>query len=154
MQQTLMEKLHQFLVENNIDLLISLQLKSKVSSYLKNKVDSISPLLDDLLAENTPAYIIEERCMQELTKDLRPSRFNYIRAILEEEFEMNFNSLVESGILTYELINLINACKPVFETVGFTEVNENDRGLRYAIVGAIKEYFETRCDSEKVKYGI
>jgi hypothetical protein len=144
MQQVLIEKLHQYIVNNNIDLLIALQQESKVSAYLKDKVDSVTPLMDELLSESTPTYIIQERCMDELTKDLRPSKFNYLSSILEEEFESDYNWLKESGILTYEVVNLINACTPVFETLGFTEASENDKGLRYAITGAVKEYFETK----------
>ena len=59
MQQVLIAKLHEFLIQNNMDLLISLQSESKVSSYLKDKVHSVGPLLNELVAENTPAYIIE-----------------------------------------------------------------------------------------------
>lgn len=144
MQQALISKLHEHLIQNNADLLISLQAESKVSSYLKDKVDSVGPLMDELLSENTPAYIIEERCMDELTKDLRPSRFNYITSILEEEFETDYNRFEESGISTYEVINLIKVCKPVFETFGFTGENNNDQHLRYGIVGAVKEYLENK----------
>jgi hypothetical protein len=145
MQQVLIEKLHEYMINNNVDLLIALQQENKVSSFLKDKVESVSPLMDELLAVNTPAYIIQERCMDELTKDLRPSKFSYLASILEEEFESDYNRLKESGILTYEVVNLINACTPVFETLGFTEANENDKGFRYAITGAVKEYFKTKA---------
>jgi len=144
MQQVLIAKLHDFLIQNNIDLLITLQTESKVSSYLKDKVNSLGPLVDELLAESTPAYIIRERCMDELTKDLRPSRFNYLISVLDEEFETDYSRFEESGILTYEVINLIEVCKPVFEALGFTVENEDDRHLRYAITGAVKEYLENK----------
>ena len=144
MQQVLIAKLHEFLIQNNMDLLISLQTENKVSSYLTEKVDSVGPLVDELLAESTPAYIIQECCMDELTKDLRPSKFNYIATILEEEFEADYTRQNENGILAYEVINLIEVCKPVFEALGFTVDNENDKGLRYAITGAVKEYLENK----------
>ncbi len=144
MQEVLIEKLHQYITNNNPDLLIALQHEGGVSNYLKEKVEAIDPLLIELLAENTPAYLIEERCMAELTKELRPSKFNYLTSILEEEFEANYSWLKETGILNYEVINLIEVCKPVFETFGFSEENENDKYLRYAITGAIKEYLEKK----------
>ena len=144
MQQVLIAKLHEFLIQNNMDLLITLRTESKVSSYLSDKVDSVSPLVDELVAESTPAYIIEERCMDELTKDLRPSKFNYITTVLEEEFEADYTALIENGILAYEVINLIEVCKPAFEALGFTVGNENDKGLRYAITGTVKEYLENK----------
>ena len=144
MQQILIAKLHEYITQNNLDLLIALQQESRVSVYLKDKVDAAGPLVDELVAENTPAYLIEERCMDYLTKDLRPSRFNYLLTILDEEFENDYTQLEENGILTYEIINLIDACKPVFETLGFTEDNEDDQHLRNAIIGAVKEYLDNK----------
>ena len=144
MQQILIASLHEYLTQNNIDLFVSLQAENKVGSYLKDKIDSVGPLVDELLAESTPAYIIQQRCMDELTKDLRPSRFNYIISILDDEFERDYNRFVESGVLTYEVINLIEVCKPVFESLGFTVENEDDKHLRYTITGAVKEYLENK----------
>lgn len=144
MQEVLIAKLHQYITDNNPDLLITLEQEGNVSGYLKKKVAAIAPMLDELLAANTPAYLIEERCMGELSNDLRPSKFNYLISVLEEEFEADYYRLKESGILTYEVINLIASCTPVFETLGFTIENENDRYLRYTITGAIKEYFENK----------
>lgn len=144
MQEVLIAKLHQYITDNNPDLLILLQQEERVSDYLKEKVAAISPTLDELLAVNTPAYLIVERCMAELTNDLRPSKFNYLMSVLEEEFEPDYYRLKESGILTYEIINLIEICRPVFDTLEFTEELESDRHFRYAITGVIKEYFENK----------
>ena len=82
--------------------------------------------------------------MDELTKVLCPSKFNYLISILEEEFAPTYYRLKESGLLTYELMNLIGSCTPVFETFGFSLGNENNRYLRYAITGAVKEYLENK----------
>lgn len=142
MQEVLISKLHQYITDNNPDLLILLQQEERVSDYLKEKLAAIAPTLDELLAINTPAYLIEESCMSGLTNDLRPSKFNYLMSVLEEEFEPDYNRLKESGILTYEIINLIEACRPVFNALGFTGERESDRHFRYAITGVIKEYFE------------
>ncbi|MEJ7682994.1 MAG: DUF1896 family protein [Segetibacter sp.] len=144
MQEVLIAKLHQYITDNNPDLLITLQQEGSVSGYLREKVAAIDLLVNGLLAAGTPAYIIEERCMDELTKELRPSKFNYLISILEEEFEADYYRLKESGLLTYEAINLLENCKPVFETFGFTVENESDRHLHYAITGAVKEYFENK----------
>lgn len=144
MQEVLIAKFHQYITDNNPDLLITLQQEGNVSGYLRKKVAAIDLLVNNLLAAGTPAYIIEERCMDELTKELRPSRFNYLISILEEEFEPDYNRLKENGLLTYEAINLLESCSPVFETFGFTVENENDRHLHYAIIGVVKEYFENK----------
>jgi len=144
MQIILIEKLRGYIINNNPDVLLELQTDSLLTQYLEQKVYALQPLITALLAENKPAYIIEELCLNELTKDLRPSKFNYIRNQLEEEFEEDYLRMQESGTLTYEIVNLIDVCKPVFEIVGFNEGKEDDRELRYAIIGSIKEYLESR----------
>ncbi len=142
MQEILIVKLHQYILHNNLDLLITLQEKGNAESYLKGKVLSIDTLFHELIAEGVPAYLIEERCMDVLTQDLRPSKYNYLTSVLEEEFQSDYSRLKKNGTLSFEVINLIESCNPVFETIGFTEDNENDRHLRYAITGTIQEYFE------------
>ena len=144
MQEILIVKLYQYILDNNLDLLISLQEKNNVDSYLKEKVSSIDTLLNQLIADEVPAYIIEERCIDALTQDLRPSKYNYVISVLEEEFKSEYFRLKKNGTLNYEVINLIELCNPVFDTIGFTENNEDDRHLRYAITGAIQEYFEEK----------
>lgn len=140
----LKEKLWTFIVHNNTDLMLNLQQDFSVTGYLEKKVFNVQPLISQLLAENKPGYIIEELCMEELTKDLRPSKFNYIRGVLEEEFELDFLRIKESGLLTYEIVNLISESEMAFETLGFTQDNEQDRMLRYAIAGTIRQYMESK----------
>jgi hypothetical protein len=140
MQDILINKLHEYIKENNPDILIMLQENNGVTKYLRDKVTTIRHLLIQLQQSNTSAYIIEEVCLEELTKDLRPSKFNYISSILEEDFENAYEQLQESGTLTYEVINMIAYTKPVFDVFEFTQANENDRQLKYAVTGAINEY--------------
>ncbi|HEX8331186.1 MAG TPA: DUF1896 family protein [Segetibacter sp.] len=143
MQEILLTKLHEYILQNNLDLLISLQEKNAVESYIEEKVSSIEMLLTQLMTEGVPAYSIEENCMDVLTRDLRPSKHNYMTSVLEEEFESYFSRFKKNGTLPFEVINLIELCNPLFETIGFTEGNEDNRHLRYAIIGAIQEYLET-----------
>ncbi len=140
MQDILINKLYEYIRENNPDVLIPLEEDGSVIQYLKNKVNAIEGLFKQLQKEHKPAYIIEEVCMEALTKDLKPSKFNYICAILEEDFEGAYQQLQESGTLKFEVINMITYCKPVFESLGFTEETENDRQVRYAVTGAVSEY--------------
>jgi len=142
MHTILIEKFRSYLVHNSPDIMIRLQHEFLLTQYLEDKVLNVMPLAEQLIAENKPQYIIEELCMEELTRNIRPSRFMYIRGLLEEEFLQTYERFREMGVLTYETINLIDACKPVFDHIGFTEDNEDDRQLRYAITGAIAEYLE------------
>ena len=144
MQEMLKEKLWTYIVHNNPDLMLNLQQDFSVTHYLEEKMNGIQALTSQLLAENKPRYIIEELCMTELTKDLRPSKFNFICNILEEEFEQDFLRIKESGLLIYEIVNLISESETVFETLGFTEINEQDQMLHYAIAGTIRQYMESK----------
>ncbi|HEY5461662.1 MAG TPA: DUF1896 family protein [Hanamia sp.] len=152
MQEILIHKLHQYIRENNPDLLLQLEEDKKVTEFLSNKISAVEGLLNQSDKEQ-PAYIIEEACMDILTQDLRPSKFNYICTILEEVFEASYQQLHESGMLQFEVINLINHCQPVFDTIGFTEENEDNWELRYTITGAISEYLESKSENENLPVG-
>jgi hypothetical protein len=146
MQQILINKLHAYLVNNHLDLLISLQEDHRLMPYIQSKVASVKTLQEELEEQRRPGYVIEALCLEELTRDLRPSRFNYMKNLLEEEFEVESLRMRESGILTYEIINLIGACEPIFEVFGFSEDTEDNRELRYAIMGMVSEYVGSYAD--------
>ena len=147
MRGTLITNLYQYIRENNPDVLIELEESGSVTKYLSDKVSTVDSLLEQLTKENKPAYIIEELCMNFLTEDLKPSRYNYILNILESEFEKKYNQFIESGIVLYEVCNIIKCCQPVFDDLNFSEENEDNRFLRYAITGVLGEYLN-RVTSE------
>lgn len=140
MEELLKEKLWFYIIHNNPDLMFTLQEDYSVLDYLNKKIDGVKFLLEDMLSDGTPEYIIEEICLNVLTEDLKPSRFLYISSLLSDEFEKCYSAFQESGILTYEVINLMESCKPIFETIGFTKENEEDLTLRNALIGQIADY--------------
>jgi hypothetical protein len=77
-------------------------------------------------------------------KNLEPEereRYDYLRLVFEEEFEESHLTFHVSGILVYELLNLLAACAHWFDEFGFPE-SEDSRLLRYAVTGTIAEYLE------------
>ncbi|MFV8353557.1 DUF1896 family protein [Flavobacterium sp. XS2P14] len=140
MEDILKEKLWFYIIHNNPDLMFTLQEEYNVLGYLNEKVNGVKSIIEDMLSEGTPQYIIEEICLNVLIEDLKPSRFIYIRSLLAEEFEKTYTTFRESGILTYEVINLMESCREVFETIGFTNENEEDPTLRNALIGQIADY--------------
>ncbi len=150
MKATLIKNLYLYIKENNPDILMELEEDGNTAKYLRDKVSSIDSLLDQLNKEGKPLYIIEETCMNALTEDLKPSRYNYILNILESEFEERYNQFIESGLLLFEISNMIKECNSVFDDLNFAEENEDNRFLRYAITGVIKEYLES-VTSENVR---
>lgn len=151
MKDLLCKKLIEYLWENNPDILFSLQEEGRLLSYLEGKLVAVGELIENLIREQKPAYLIEGICLDTLTEDLRPSKFHYIKETLEEEFEDHYQKLLHSGLLTYETINLISICNPLFEAFSFSEENE-DKHLRYTVIGAIKEYFEKRERETRVSW--
>lgn len=141
MQELVIRKLHDYIRDNNPDLLLVLQEAGRVTEFLQENMASVDGLIDQLLADNTAPSTIEELCMVELIKPLKPSRFNYLKALVEEEFPNEFERWEQTGILTTELINMITVCDPVFDEMRFSTENEDNRYLRYAIIGAMHEYF-------------
>jgi hypothetical protein len=77
-------------------------------------------------------------------KSLEPEerdRYDYLEQVFEEEFEQTHLTFHVSGILMYELLNLLAACAHLFEEFGYPE-NEDSRLLRYAVTGTIADYLE------------
>jgi hypothetical protein len=140
MQHLLKEKLRSYIQQNNPELLIGLQESFSVNTYLDDQISKVMPTVVRLLGEEKPGYIIEELAMNELTEPLRPSRFNYLQDVLEEEFNKEYHAFKQAGVLTYETINLIEACKDTFENFPFTEDTEDVRFLRYAIIAKVHDY--------------
>lgn len=140
MQQILKEKLQAYIINNSPELMIELQASMSVSQYLEDKISNAMPMVLDLLSKSSPGYIIEELALNHMTADLRPSRFNYLQGVLEEEFREDYDRFYEAGVLTYETINMIEACKEVFVGYSFSAENMDSRLLRYAIIAAVHDY--------------
>lgn len=139
MQNMLKEKLWAYIVTHNPELMFSLQEDYSVTRYLEEKVKAVMPTAERLLSENRPLYVIEELCVNEMTEELRPSKFLYIREVFEEEFPADFERLREAGVLTYEIVNMLRACEEIFEAFGFSEKNEEQRHLRHAIISQVHD---------------
>lgn len=148
MQETLQDKLYQYLQSNNPDILIQLQEDDALSDYLIEKVAGVLKETLELKNQLSP-LVFENVCMEMLTSDLNPSKYNYIINLLEEEFEAKYNELIESGLLKTEAINLIGCCQSTFTDLNFSEENEDNQFIRYAIMGAIQEYFESVADANE-----
>jgi hypothetical protein len=140
--KTLRIRLFDYLVHNNLDVVIRLKDKSGMSAYMEERLALAEPMVKQEQESGTPDCILVERCLEELTKDLRPSKFRFIRTLLKEHFDEDYSRFREKGTLTCEVVNLIESCFPVFEKLGFNETNESDPYLRYVIAGQIKDYLE------------
>jgi len=141
MREVLIQKLLLYMQENNPELLIQLEEESRVKDYLLKKVGMVDSLINEQ-DDDQPAYILETACMDILTLDLKPSRYQYISKVLEEEFEDYYEKLELAGLIKFEAINLLDSCKQVFDDFGFNTQSEDNWLLRYLIIGSISEYLK------------
>ena len=150
MIEILQSKLFEYVRDNNPDILFELEADANVTVWLSERVNGVEPLINELQSQSLPEYEIEEACMAELTNNLRPSKYNYILNLLEEEFENDYNKLLQAGLLQHEVINMINQCDSVFADLNFSEENDDNEFIRYAIIGELSEYFQSNREVETV----
>jgi hypothetical protein len=142
MKEKLLKRFRETLQENYPDLLLSLLEENRLEDYLHEQINAIEELIKELTAAHSSVSLIEDLCLHELTRTLRPSRFNYLHDLLQEEFADDFERLRERETLTPELINMISVCEPVFDELKFSEENEDDMYIRYALTVAMHEYLK------------
>lgn len=142
MQQLLIRKLHSYIIQNNPELLLSLEGESRVSQYLEEKVASLDPLIERLIDEERSPYFIEYECMDILTKDLRPSKFHFLSSILSRAFPDIYFRFQQAGVLTYEITNIIALTMDLFEEHHFTEEMETDRAFEQVLIWVITDYLD------------
>ncbi|EHQ27020.1 hypothetical protein [Mucilaginibacter paludis] len=140
MENILTEKLRAYVLENNLDLVVRLQEGYSFMNYLKDKVAAVEPFMQHLILEQKPEHIVVQLCLDEMTRELRPSKFLYIRTVLEEEFPVECAGFGASGVLTYEVTHLIDRCQAIFETFGFSEASADNHLLRHAVIAEMHDH--------------
>jgi len=143
MEDMLTQRLWNYIVDNNPDLMFNLQENYSVSKYLKEKVTAISPLVNDLITRGIPETEVEEMGMAELDRDLKPSKYLYVRKVLEQEFPDRALALRESGMMTYEVINVMEFSQEIFQTLGFGNDQIGEQRLYNAVAAKIRKYFNS-----------
>lgn len=140
MYTQLKEKLWAYIVSNNPDLMFNLQDEYRVVQYLEEKVSDVMPLAMKLLEEGRPGHAIHELCLNEMTKELKPSRYHYILKVLSGSFTREHEQFRESGEITYVAVNLVEHCKGVFDEFGFSEANYGHPKIRSVITSMVESY--------------
>ena len=142
MQERLLERLNDYIRFDHPELVITLAKDHRLSTWLEQKVQTVAEFITELSGEGKSLQIIEERCLERLTADLRPSRFAYISGMLEEDFEWDYYQMRELGIAMFEVIGLMDKCKDIFNAFGFCEANKANPSLRRAISAVLKQHLQ------------
>ncbi|ALM50160.1 hypothetical protein AMR72_15410 [Flavobacterium psychrophilum] len=93
-----------------------------------------------MLQDDFPKYLIEARCLEVLTGELRPSRYLYLKSIFEEEFADEAALYSDSGILVCEIIGMLEYCRELMDEMGFSVQNEGNPDIRNAVIGHLYGY--------------
>jgi Domain of unknown function (DUF1896) len=147
MQEILINKLLEYIRDNNPDILFVLEAEATVTIWLSEKVSAVDNLIIQLKEQQQPDYEIEETCMDIITKSLHPSKYNYICNIVEEEFEQYYQQLLQTGLLQHEVINMIHDCQSAFDDLKFSEETEDNQFLHYTIIGAVSDYLNSENEN-------
>lgn len=140
MKASLKSKLLNYIVEHNPELLLQLQENFTVSQYINDRVLQVMDNVQQWLSVGISLNQAEDMALRSMTVDLRPSRYLYLKNVLEEEFKCEAEAFIEAGVLTYELVNLIGHCTETFAAFQFCEENQGSRKLRHAIIADIAAY--------------
>ncbi len=93
-----------YIRENNPDLLQQLDEDDSLHAWVIEKIREVELVL--LQAKPIP----DAEFLDLMTVDLKPSKYNYLRDLLEDEFPDDYQRLKDSGMLRYEIIHIIHLC--------------------------------------------
>lgn len=140
MESLLKEALWNYIIVHNPELMYDLQEAYGVGAYLDEKLRSVQGMALDLLEQQLPKYLIEELCLEQLTKELKPSRYLYLKDLFEAEFSDEAALYSDSGLLVCELISMLEYCRELLDGLGFSVHNEDDPEIRNAVLGHLYGY--------------
>lgn len=136
----LMERLWAYIISHNPELMESLTEDNNVTLYLEEKVNIVIPKMERLFAEGRPDYAVAELCLNDLTEDLRPSRYDYVLTLLREEYPGYFASFSQSGSLRHQAMCMAERSKPIFDNLDFKEENMESNLVYQSILVAMQQY--------------
>lgn len=136
----LMERLWAYIITHNPELMERLTEDNDVTLYLEAKVNAVIPKMEQLFAEGQAEYVVAELCLNDLTEDLRPSRYDYILALLYEEYSAYYTCFKQAGNLRYETMRMAESCKAVFDNLDFKEENMESNLVYQSILVAMQQY--------------
>lgn len=143
MKALLKERLEAFVLENYPDLLHVQKGQFPIasfSSFIEDETERLKPLMNKLLADQKDTEAIIEACLADLVKKLGPSKSNYVKAVLQEEFPTEYVSFDSSGVLSDVVIQLVERSESTFEDFDFSMETQESRFLRYAIIVVVHDY--------------
>ena len=140
METALKERLWDYIIIHNPELMYHLQEQYLVGSYLQRKVNEVLPQAQEMRANGVDVCTILEACIEELTQELKPSKFQFVRRVIQEEFPAEYQLLSSTYMLDYEVLNIVDASWDIFQQFGPYCERENSKIQRYAVMHQISTH--------------
>ncbi|MNR49943.1 hypothetical protein D3C85_1693930 [compost metagenome] len=80
--------------------------------------------------------------MNEMTAELKPSRYHYISSIIKDCFSAEYDKLREAGQLSYKAVLLVETCKEIFDVHNFCEQHMDDPEIKQQIINQVGHFFK------------
>jgi hypothetical protein len=125
-----------YIRENNPDLLSQLDEDDALHAWVIEKIREVEMVLQ----QSKPSVIPDNEFMDLMTADLKPSKFHYVRDLLEDQFPEDFDRMLEAGTLRFDIIQIIGACGNLFEEMPLREVMEENAQLDHAVKNVIMNH--------------
>jgi len=146
MEEVLMSRFQEYVVRHNPELVLKSRDSFPASRMIRERVESVLPTLKFLQDQGRDEADIISICMEILTRDLRPSKADYIRELIRTEFPVEHAALIERGLLTEAAVELMGRCSEHFVVSGFGEHNDGGMFLVHAIIAETSAYLNSRSD--------
>lgn len=136
----LMERLWAYVITHSPELMERLTEDNDVTPYLEAKVNAVIPRMEQLFVEGRPEHVIAELCLNDLTEDLRPSRYDYIMALLHDDYPGHYTTFKETGNLRHQVMAMVESCKAIFDNLDFKEENAESNLVYQSILIGMQQY--------------
>ena len=118
--------------------------ESNAAELIDNFLPDMERQVENLLQEDTPLYIVDEICRDQLSSAFDTSRLDFIGDTFRDNYPKLYERFLRAGILQLELANMLSVCSPLMDKLAFEEKEDADE-MQHRIKAALKEYVE-QCE--------
>lgn len=131
-----------YIAENNPDLIVRIEGNESMKRYISDKVSTAMVLAKRLKEQGSSEDEILDTCLESMVTDLKPSKFRFVKDLIERKFKKKDDQLTEAGVLTYEIINIIENHDHLFEKHGFNDREGDNIQLESEFTAVLFDRFE------------
>lgn len=128
---------------NHYEFILELEQAQIFETYMKEVMRSVTSLLEKLLSEGNPDYVVEELCLNMLLEEVRPAHFPYFLQVFSEQLAEIYQIWHKKGILKVQIINFTRFLRGRCRLDGLFE-NPNKQEIYQTITNQLRSFFYTQ----------